>query len=175
MKINFMSFGNQKFYGALKRIKKQSEELNIFNNIYIYDDNILKNDNNFWEEHGTFILNNPRFYGYAVWKPYLILKTLYLMNDNDILLYCDAGCELNISGLSRLHQYFNIINNSNYGILSFKLCHLEKTWTKMDLINYFNSQKFLNTPQILSGIIIGAVSKFVYNNFINIYFKKYLK
>ena len=30
------------------------------------------------------------------------------MNDNDILLYLDAGCELNILGRNRIKQYFKL-------------------------------------------------------------------
>ena len=48
----------------------------------------------FWNNHSEFILANKRGYGYWLWKPYLIMKTLEQMNDNDILVYADCGCEI---------------------------------------------------------------------------------
>jgi hypothetical protein len=55
------------------------------------------------------------------------------MDENDILVYADGGCKLNPNGLKRLNEYFDIVNKSPYGILSFQLNHLEKNWTKKDL------------------------------------------
>ena len=153
-KIYFHTFGNQKFYGALKRIKKQVEAFNIFDELFIYDDNHLKSDIEFWNKHSKFIENNPRFYGYAIWKPYLILKSLEKINYGDILVNSDAGCEWNINGKQRLEEYFNILNSSEKGILSFELTHIEKNWTKMDLIDHLNSYDVLNTKQIMDTTFI---------------------
>jgi hypothetical protein len=101
-----------------------------------------------------FITNNKRGYGYWLWKSYLIKKTMKEMNDNDILVYADAGCSINLNGKKRLLEYFEIVNNSKFGILSFNLGHLEKTWTKMDIINYFGANDLLETGQLVGGIYI---------------------
>jgi hypothetical protein len=116
-KIYFISFGNNLYKNALDRIKHQAESFNIFDDILIYNEEDLINFNEFWDKHKNFIKNNKRGYGYWIWKSYLVLKTLELMNDNDILLYADAGCSLNINGVERLKEYFEIVNNSSYGIL----------------------------------------------------------
>ncbi len=70
----------------------------LFNKIYSFTEQDLINDSDFWNKHKDFILKNKRGYGYWVWKPYLISKILKEINDNDILLYLDAGCELNVNG-----------------------------------------------------------------------------
>lgn len=151
----FHTFGNERFYGALKRIQKQVEEFNVFNALFIYNDNDLKKDIYFWTKHSNFIENNPlRFYGYAIWKPYLILKSLEKINYGDILVNSDAGCEWNINGTKRLQEYFDIINSNEKSILCFQLNHLEKSWTKMDLIDYLNSYSILNTKQIMDTTFI---------------------
>jgi hypothetical protein len=152
-KIYFQTFGSSKFYGALERIKNEANRFKLFEKVFTYDDKDLKNDNIFWEKHGKFIEKNSRFYGYAIWKPYLILKSLEKINDGDILLYCDAGCELNIKGKERLLEYINIINSNDKSILCFQLEQIEHMWNKMDLIEKLNANDLLNTNQILSGII----------------------
>ena len=52
-------------------------------------------DSEYWNKHKNFILNtkHKKGHGYYIWKPYLIQKTMNKMNDGDILLYSDAGCE----------------------------------------------------------------------------------
>jgi hypothetical protein len=151
-KIYFQTFGNSKFYEALERIKKEATKFELFEKIFIYNDKDLKNDNKFWKEHGEFINKNSRFYGYAIWKPYLILKSLESINYGDILLYCDAGCELNYKGKERLLEYINIINSNDKSVLCFELKQIENMWNKMDLIDKLNAHDLLNTPQILSGV-----------------------
>jgi len=151
-KIYFQSFGNSNYYGALERIKNQAIRFGVFDKLFIYNDNHLKYDRHFWGNHGSFIVKNPRFYGYAIWKPYLMLKTFESMNDGDILLYCDAGCELNVKGKQRFLEYIDIVNSNDKSILCFQLEHIEKRWNKMDLIHKLNAHDLINARQILSGI-----------------------
>lgn len=156
-KYIFLTFGNELYYNSLNRIKKEAFEFNIFDKILIYNDINLREDNpDFWIKHKNFIMNNRRGYGYWLWKSYLVLKTLETMDENDILIYCDAGCTLNKYGINRLKEYFEIVKNSEYGILSFELIHLEKTWTKMDLFEYLelNNNNILNSNQLMATSFI---------------------
>jgi hypothetical protein len=156
MKIYFLTFGNNKYNSALNRIKVEAELMNIFDYIDIYNEDKLKSIPEFWNKHKDFIRMNKRGYGYWIWKSFLTQLTLNKMNNNDILIYADAGCEFNILGKSRLLEYINIVNNSQYGILSFQLgsIHLEKRWTKMDLFHYLNCCSLDNTQQLVGGIYI---------------------
>jgi hypothetical protein len=154
MTTNLICFANNRFYGALERIKRQATNLKIFNNFYFYKDTDLLNEHEFWNLHKNFIENNKRGYGYWIWKPYLILKTLKSLNDNDILIYLDSGCEINPNGINRIHEYIQMVRESDTGLVTFYLAHLEKSWTKMDLVKHLDADEFLNTKQILSGIFI---------------------
>jgi hypothetical protein len=40
------------------------------------------------------ILDQPRGYGYWLWKPYFISRELEALADDDYLIYCDAGVEI---------------------------------------------------------------------------------
>lgn len=153
-KIYFITFGTNNFHNAINRICKEAKEIEIFDKIIDYSEQNLINDTKFWNKHVNFITNNKRGYGYWLWKSYLTKKTLKEMNDDDILVYADAGCTINLNGKQRLLEYFNIVNNSKYGILSFDLGHLEKKWTKMDTINHFEAHDLLETGQLVAGIFI---------------------
>ena len=65
--------------------------------------------------------------GYWIWKPYIISKMLEQINENDILVYIDAGCHINITKESkqRFNEYINMINNSKCGLLRFQT-HIKK-------------------------------------------------
>lgn len=152
----FLSFGNRDYYTALDRIKAQAKQFNIFDFIFIFNDKELENFENFWKTHQYFILENPKGHGYWLWKPFLVLKTLEKMDENDILVYADAGCNLNIHGKERLGEYFVIAEESKFGILSFQMGgNLEKSWTKMDLIKFLDcSQQELNSGQLIATAFV---------------------
>ena len=153
----FITFGNEKYYNSLNRIKDEALSFNIFDKILTYNDLDLKNNfSDFWEKHENFIINNKRGYGYWIWKSFLVLKTLETMNENDILVYADAGCTLNNNGIPRLNNYFETVKNSSYGILSFNIGHLEKKYTKMDIFNELdmNTNEYLNSGQLMATIFI---------------------
>jgi hypothetical protein len=112
-----------------------------------------------------------RGYGYWCWKPQVILQILNNMSDGDILQYTDVGCHLNINGLRRLKEYFNIVKNTRSGILAFqakppespfnydgrKLLDLkDEKYTKGDALEYFKVREIdsiTKTQTIGAGII----------------------
>lgn len=145
--------GSQNYYDAVERLKKQANEIKLFDNIIGYTDEDLKNDNIFWERHSNFITNNKKGYGYWLWKPYLIKKTMDKMNDGDVLLYLDCGCEINIRKKEILKYYLEIIKNE-YIIGSPG--YNDKQWNKMDLIIKLdmNYDEYLNSYQFESGAIL---------------------
>ena len=143
-KIYFITFASQKFYNSSERIVNEAKNFNIFDEIIKITDNELKNDIEFWNKHYSFIENNSRGYGYWIWKSYINLKLLEKINDDDIVIYADSGCTLNINGKNRLLQYINIVNKSKYGILSFKLTHYEKKYTKQDLFDHLDIKNIID-------------------------------
>jgi hypothetical protein len=138
----FISFGTTWNYeNSIKRIKKQAEEMKVFDYIKIYTEKDLNKDINFSNKHKDFIENNKRGYGYWIWKSFITKKTLSIMEDGDYLVYADAGCYLNNnpSAIDRLNKYFTLCDRLQPANISFKLIGLpEKMYTKNDVFNYFN-------------------------------------
>jgi hypothetical protein len=141
-KIIFLTFGGPttNYHNAVKRICKEAQDFELFDEIYGYTDDDLKSDNDFWSKHGEFIENNKRGYGYWIWKPFLIQKKLSEINYGDFLIYADCGCEINKNGKKRFLEYIELINNDckQYGLLSFQMNHLEKLYTKSEIFKFFD-------------------------------------
>ncbi len=155
--LNFMVFGSHDRYIFLaNNLAKIIKQLNIFNNTIIYTANNLKSDTTFWNMHKTFIENNKRGYGYWIWKPYLIYKTMQTMNDGDILLYLDCDIKIEPSEKQYLLDCINAVKKDK---IIGTFTKIEKDWTKMDLIHKLNMNKeeYLNSPQHQSGIILFLV------------------
>lgn len=154
----FITFGNPTYHNSVKRICKEAENLDFFTKIYGFTEVDLKQDEYFWNNHGNFIENNCRGYGYWLWKSYLIQKEINRINENDILIYCDAGCEINNSGKKRLFEYMDMLNNNkeNYGIISFQMDHKEIFYTKKKIFEYFsiNDIDSCDYFQHVGGILI---------------------
>jgi hypothetical protein len=157
-KIYFLTFGApyKLYHDAVNRICFQAKEVNLFHKIYGFTEDKLKEDILFWKNHSNFILNNRRGYGYWIWKPYIILDVLKNINDGDILLWCDSGCEINIEGKDKLIELFEKVNDKL--ILGTNGGSDDINYTKMDIINYFNytenNKDILEIQQVQSGCLI---------------------
>jgi hypothetical protein len=140
-KKHFITFGNISYHNSVKRICEEAKTLDFFDHIKDFTEEDLQKDSYFWNKHGQFILDNKRGYGYWIWKSYLIKKSLDQMKDNDILIYCDAGCEINNNGKQRLYEYIDMLNTSNYGLISFQLEFKEIQYTKQLIFDKIDVNK----------------------------------
>ena len=98
-----------------------------------------------------------------VYGDHILLKKLNEINDDDILIYLDAGCSINHKGKNRFYEYVDMLNKSDEDIISFKMSHLpEKHYTTKEIFNYFNvdiNSSIANSGQILDGILIMKKNK----------------
>lgn len=153
--IHFLSFASSNMAPTLHRIGKEARQSGFFDKIHLYTDKKL--DKTFYREHKDWFKENPRGYGYWIWKPYLISSILNnKMKDNDILVYLDAGCEIHQSGKHRWQEYLTYLENLSL-IIYQQANNTEKQWTKFDIFDYFNvvdNQEIINSKQYLDGLII---------------------
>lgn len=96
-----VSFATENMNDSLNRITTQLYHTKEFDAMVILRPKIFQEQIKhrvFWETHKKFILSNPdKGYGYWIWKPYLIKHVFdNMMNDWDLLLWSDAGCEINL-------------------------------------------------------------------------------
>ena len=152
--IHLITYGDSKYTESKKRIYNQANSLGWFDTITLYSPEDLDAD---FKEQFKDILELPRGGGYWIWKPYIIKKHLDMINDDDILIYIDAGCYINPKGAERFKEYIEMLNNSEEGCISFQMSqHKEKTWTTKEIFELFNihnnSDDILETGQIMATI-----------------------
>jgi hypothetical protein len=145
----FITFGagSEDYNAACDRLVSQANSCQIFDKVIGFKMEDLKQDLVFWNQHSEFIQNNPRGIGYWLWKPYLILKTLYNMNNGDVLIYADSGCEIDVRKRNNILYMIENICQTEHIISSF--CDTEKKWVKKDIVEYLNMDEnmYLDTPQ----------------------------
>lgn len=171
----FMTFGGptENYHRSMIRICNEAQRVGVFDDIRGYSEESLNQDQLFWSNHGSFIEQNSRGYGYWLWKPYLINRELERLQENDILVYCDAGCRINPGGKTRLLEYVDMLNvdPSSYGIVSFQLEYKEKQYTKQSVLEYFGvSEEDRNQKQCMATVVI--IRKTAHSSrIINLWFK----
>ncbi len=150
---HFITFGNTKYQNSVKRICLEAKKIAVFDRVTGYGEQELFSFSEF-QQHRDFVYSNPRGFGYWLWKSFLTMKYMENMNENDILVYADAGCVIQEKGRKRMLEYFEMVKNHPSGILGFELPHVEKTWSKMDLVQYLNAEQYIESDQLVGGIFV---------------------
>lgn len=153
--IHFISYGNEKYEGAKQRIKNEAIAFGIFNSINVYSPSDI-NDN--FRTKYFDVLCQSRGGGYWIWKEYFILKRLIEIEVGDYLIYCDAGCTINLKGIDRFEEYINMLDNDkmNYGIISFQLDCIEEQYTTSQIFSSLNidDEYIKKSGQYIGGVLI---------------------
>lgn len=150
--IYFITFSSHDNYiKAGERLIDQAKNLKIFDQVKLFTLEDLKKDNLFWNKHKDFILSNQKGFGYWIWKPYIIKKLLDKINNNDILLYLDSGCEIDCKEKEYFEYCLNCVNKDLIvGTLGKTI--VEES-CKMDLLLYLdmNQEKYLKSKMHQAG------------------------
>jgi len=150
----FTSFGCNKYEKAIDRITREAQNTNLFRKICthkFFSLQFMIRHCMFVIKHWTFILNNPRGFGYWIWKPYIILHTLeHECNENEALLYLDAGCSFGAFASTKIPELFE--NTTN--ILGYQLPHMEYQYTKRDTIEEIYPEVDIYSGQTMGGVIL---------------------
>jgi hypothetical protein len=153
--MHFITFGSHDNYiDAAVRLCKQAETFKLFSTITAYTGVYLKKNKTFWKQHGAFVTKHKRGFGYWLWKPYIILKTMDHLNNGETLLYLDCGCELDLSEKKYLMDYMKIVKHDK--IIGSDTGCIEKVWNKRDLIEFLDMDKdeYLNSTQHQAGALL---------------------
>lgn len=136
MRLHLTFFGDSRFNPGKKRLRKSAALFGCFDSVIEFDDNALKAAP-FWSQHAQAVFvprnkNNKHgsYISYYMAKPYIVLHALERLPDNDVLLYLDAGCELNPQGLQKFNSY--VAASEKNGALFFRCPVPLIKWTKMD-------------------------------------------
>ena len=150
--------GKKKYVDVAKRLLKQAKKTGYFDKTILYTGNKMRNDKHFWKQHSKFITRNKRGWGYWIWKSYIIKKTMNTLNDGDILIYLDAGCEIGGGKQNLIPTYFDYVKDDK--IIGTTTC-IEKDWCKMDLLHKLHMQNsdLINSKQRQGGTLLFYICK----------------
>ena len=153
-KTHFLTYGNERFAKSVLRICNEAKESNFFD--YLIDGSTLL-DNEFKTKFSN-VLQRSRGGGYWIWKPHIINEALQKIADDDILVYCDAGCTINKNGSKKWVQLKKVVNGSKFGIVGFQLTHREQKYTNEKVFEHFSIAEsdlsIRDSPQFMASIII---------------------
>jgi len=155
--MNYLiSYATGQFLKSQKQLEKSAYRFNI-DKVINYSDNNIKGTQFYIENQ--HILDQKRGSGYWLWKPYLILETLKKIQDNDYLIYSDAGIEI----IEPLDILFKLCEE-NKGILLFDNSNLKNSeWTKRDcfILMGLDSPEYANGEQITASFICLKKNEFI--------------
>lgn len=103
---------------------------------------------------GDKIVKVTRGFGFWCWKPQVILQSLRQINDGDILIYADIGCEFLPDKAKSLLEKLKMLESNE--IMGISLPYPELQWTKNDIFVHFgveNDARFTHSKQICATII----------------------
>ena len=168
---HFLTYGDGIFSYQRKRIQYEAVASALFHWIYP----LCKDDiSDLYHQHKNLMDNC--YGGRWIWKPHIILKILDQISDNDILIYCDAGCTIINHGYykpfreERFEYYMTLINNLIVPVTAFSPW-TEAYWHEKKRPDYtqssdpiydsyvryrfnLNTDHFRNYPGIEAGFIL---------------------
>ena len=117
----FLTFGggSQKYRDAALRLGREAQNTHLFDEILALTDYdlLLPEHADFMEKFGKFIESHPRGFGLLLWKPYLISLSLATLEDGDILVFADSGCEF--GQINQLKKVFSELEKKYHKSLAF--------------------------------------------------------
>lgn len=150
-KIYLVTFGSGSTWKpAVGRLKSQCKKSKKFGKFISFSDKDL----NFklWNIDESFVKEYVRGYGLWIWKPFIIKKVFEVFPDCELILYLDAGCELNNNpdALKKMDDYIDEAYKGSG--LAFELPFLEKNWTSKCVIEKMDAHQLGETNQIAGGM-----------------------
>lgn len=145
-KIKILTFAKGNFIDSQTRLKNYLDTLGISNQTHLTDKDL---DNEFLSKY-SHILSQKRGYGYCLWKPYIILKELNNIKEDEILLYIDSTDYPE-------QVFFNAalehLQSNDYLFVNRGFNHGQ--WTKRDtfVLMDCDTPEYHNHVQLESGII----------------------
>lgn len=125
MNIQLITLSNDLYKESREKLVQSAYAFGI-ENVVSYDFEYVK-QSSFYKQN-EIILSNKKFMGYWLWKPFIISESINKLDENDILIYIDAGSEI----ISSLAPLIEICNNESDIIVCGNANDLNIAWTKRD-------------------------------------------
>lgn len=147
--ITLINFADKNFKSKQKWNSLSAKWLGKVNQIIEFSPYDI--DKDFYNQNKN-ILNTNRGGGQWLWKPYIILKALNDIKENEYLIYCDSGSIV----LRNLKILTTALEESNQSIMLFELPLIECQWTQASVFEFFGNvtNEMLFSNQIMGTFVV---------------------
>jgi hypothetical protein len=154
-KIFFVTFGGGKreMEEAAERLGRQALESGFFDDIEVLSAADLPDD--VMNLFSPVRFDQSRGFGYWAWKPFIINRKIESLQDGDILVYLDAGFEINPSGGHRFTYYLDYVARND--VLVFPIPHQQRFWVKPHSSLKIQTRDYFRN-QLYAGFVMLRVS-----------------
>jgi hypothetical protein len=155
-KIFFLTFGagEKNMLDAADRLGDQALESGFFDEVEVLSNSDLPSN-----VTGLFTPNRfeeIRGFGFWAWKPFLINEKIQTLMDGDVLIYLDAGSEINKRGGARFTYYLDFVARND--VLVFPTFHQHRFWVKPHYALRIETRDYYRN-QVWAGLIMLRVSE----------------
>jgi len=152
MKIYLVTFAEGDIFE--KSQKKLDSTLNIANIDFHIKWNLDKIKETSFYQKNKKLLDIELGYGYWAWKPYIILKQLKKINENDVLIYMDASRYETDGFKNSCLEVVDFINKNNIELLpGFETNYKNYQMIKKSCLKFFDldNEKFKNKNNVFTS------------------------
>ncbi len=155
-RVRLVSFGAgpRSLEKPLRRLKRQADLFPWIDESYMRSSQDLPKE--FFDLLGPLLEEEHKGFGLWSWKPFLIEQEFSQLREGDVLIYTDAGVEINRKGASRFTFYLDHLAQAD--VLVFSLDHQHRQWTK-DSPKIFDLGEHYFRNQVVAGILLFRVSE----------------
>lgn len=148
MKLTVVNFADNSFKTQQRWNNFSAKLLGRADRVISYSPSDIKD---YLDAHPEFF-KYKKGYGNYFWKPYIILKALDQVSENDFLFYSDSGSVV----LRNLRNLCRELISKDKDIMVFRLPLIEKQWTKKDCLILLDGNKpeYYNSSQVMGGFIL---------------------
>jgi hypothetical protein len=171
MKIKLVTFsdGSYALRAAGRRLVKEADSTGWFTkpSEHWTVETLRAKMPDFYAQHESFIQRHRKGYGLWIWKPAILSYLIDRLEDGEMILLLDAGCQLNSNHNSsrRFQQYIETCAASDLLVMQLADNSLgfqnltDAAWTKLSVLNSLDPfSDFRGSNQIQSGIIFAIRS-----------------
>jgi len=157
-----IGLGTANYRAASRRLANEANSLGIFSSSSGYDEKFLKEmAPAFWNDHKEILKARFPGFGWWVWKPEFVKKSLERIPEGHGLLYCDSGNFINPNqqDVSTLASYMNLA--SLHGVVaSNSQSFIEEDWSETTLMDLLEIPLYARKEsQFMAGFILITNSK----------------
>ena len=145
-----INYADKGYVNSRKQLKESALNIGGLDEVIEYNSNDIDEE---FKKKNKRHFENTRGAGLWLWKPYLILKKLLELDDNDILVYCDAGATFTDSIL----PYIEKMKDSIMLFYAPYEYWSSNKYTKMDIfkkLNCMDNKNVTHGTQIEGGFMI---------------------